>query len=168
MKQLYEITVDGLAATMAARPDETLLEVLRRELKAFSVREACGLGICGSCTVIVDGRQISSCLMLIAQAEGASVETVASMSPDGKLGVIQEAYVAHNAFQCSFCTPGFLLATRQLLEENPAPTRDQIRQYLSGNLCRCGSYLKIEEAVLDAAARLQAADSNEPSPIPAD
>jgi aerobic-type carbon monoxide dehydrogenase small subunit (CoxS/CutS family) len=157
-RRIIAMTVDGLPVEVMARADETLLEALRREVKAFSVREACGLGVCGSCTIVVDGRQVSSCLMLAPQAEGSSIETVASMSEGSDLGTIQEAYVEHNAFQCSYCTPGFLLATRELLHETPSPTRAEIREYLAGNLCRCGSYLKIEEAVLDAAQRLRGGD----------
>ena len=158
MKVLLELQVNGHDEAVAARPDETLLEVLRRELKVFSVREACGLGVCGSCTVLLDGVQVSSCLTLAGQAAGRDVRTVESMLDEGRLHPIQQAYVDHNAFQCSFCTPGFVLATDQLLAEDPDPTPDAIRHFLAGNLCRCGSYLKIEEAVLDAAARLRGAE----------
>ena len=128
-------------------------DVLRRE-HLFSVREACGVGLCGSCTVLVDGRLSSSCLVLAVAAEGASVETLESLRNGPELHPLQQAFVDHTAFQCSYCTPGFVLSARALLEEQPVPTRDDVRHYLAGNLCRCGSYLKIEEAVLDAAERL--------------
>lgn len=155
MTELLELTVNGRTQALAAETDQTLLDVLRNHFKLFSVREACGLGVCGSCTVSIDGRQVSSCLMLAVQAAGTEIETVEALSDGGALHPIQQAYIDHGAFQCSFCTPGFLLATRELLAEDPDPTPDTIRHFLSGNLCRCGSYLKIEAAVLDAATRMR-------------
>jgi aerobic-type carbon monoxide dehydrogenase small subunit (CoxS/CutS family) len=148
------VTVNGQAEVLSVEPGETLLEALRRELRLTSVREACGIGVCGSCTVLVDGRPISSCLLLAVLADGLSIETVESLAPDGALHPIQQAFVDHTAFQCSFCTPGFLLATKALLSENPDPSSSEVRHYLAGNLCRCGSYVNIEAAVLDAAGRL--------------
>lgn len=132
----------------------TLHDALRR-LGLLSVREACGLGLCGSCTVVMDGRLVSSCLVLTGATDGAVVETVEALSPNGELHPLQRAFVDATAFQCSFCTPGFLLAARELLAENPAPSADEVRHYLAGNLCRCGSYLKIEEAVLAAAEAMR-------------
>ena len=154
--ELIEFTLNGREEAVAARPEEPLLDVLRRQFKLFSVREACGIGICGSCTVSVAGRMVSSCLMLVGQAAGSAIETAESLSETGQLHPIQQAFVEHNAFQCSYCTPGFLMATRELLATNPRPTEDQIREHLAGNICRCGSYLKIVEAVTDAAGRLTA------------
>jgi carbon-monoxide dehydrogenase small subunit len=153
--ELIEFELNGRSEAVAANPEEPLLDLLRRQFKLFSVREACAIGICGSCTVTVDGRQISSCLMMAGQAAGRSIETLESLSEGGELNAIQQAFVEHNAFQCSYCTPGFLMATRELLEQNPAPTPDEIREHLAGNICRCGSYLKIVEAVTDAATRMQ-------------
>src|SRR3954447_7366775 len=165
MSELLSFTLNGDPRDVAIREDETLLDVLRRTLKVVSGGGAWGIGVCGSCTVSVDGRQASSCLLLAAQVADRSVETLEAMTEGGRSGddgrapgelhPIQQAFVDHNAFQCSFCTPGFLLATRELLAESPSPTGDEIRHFLAGNLCRCGSYLKIEEAVLDAAARLR-------------
>lgn len=160
MTELLQVTLNGLPQSVAIHEDQTLLDLLRNQFKLFSVREACGIGVCGSCTVAVDGKQVSSCLMLAAQAQGRTVETVEAMSgSDGTgpatLHLIQQAFVDHTAFQCSFCTPGFLMATRELLEHEPDPTPEQVRHFLAGNLCRCGSYVKIEAAVLDAAARLR-------------
>lgn len=154
MSETVSLTVNGRPEALATSGAETLLEVLRRELLLTSVREACGIGMCGSCTVLLDGAAVSACLMLAGLADGRSVETVESLAPDGTLHPIQQAFVDHTAFQCSFCTPGFLLATKALLEEHPRPTADEVRHYLAGNLCRCGSYTHIEAAVLDAAERL--------------
>jgi aerobic-type carbon monoxide dehydrogenase small subunit (CoxS/CutS family) len=154
--ELIEFTLNGREEAVAARPEEPLLDVLRRQFKLFSVRESCSIGICGSCTVSVDGRQVSSCLMMVGQAAGTSIETAEALSEDGHLHPIQQAFVEHNAFQCSYCTPGFLMATRELLATNPKPTQNQIREHLAGNICRCGSYVKIVEAVADAATRLAA------------
>ena len=154
--ELIEFELNGRREAVAAEPDEPLLDLLRRQFKLFSVREACALGLCGSCTVSMDGSQVSSCLVLSGQASGRSIETLESFAEDGQLHPIQQAFMEHNAFQCSYCTPGFLMATRELLSENPSPTADEIRHYLAGNLCRCGSYLKIVEAVQDAAERLAA------------
>ena len=152
--ELIEFELNGRSEAVAANPDEPLLDLLRRQFHLFSVRESCGIGICGSCTVAVDGKQVSSCLMLAGQAAGRSIETAEILSEDGHLDPVQEAFVEHNAFQCSYCTPGFLMATRELLAQNPTPTPDEIREHLAGNICRCGSYLKIVEAVSDAAGRL--------------
>jgi aerobic-type carbon monoxide dehydrogenase small subunit (CoxS/CutS family) len=152
--ELIEFELNGRSEAVAANPDEPLLDLLRRQFKLFSVRESCGIGICGTCTVRVDGKMISSCLMLAAQAVGRSIETVEGLSDDGNLHPIQQAFVEHNAFQCSYCTPGFLLAAQELLEQNPDASPDEVREFLAGNICRCGSYLKIVEAVTDAGARM--------------
>ena len=152
--ELIEFELNGRSEAVAANPDEPLLDLLRRQFHLFSVRESCGIGICGSCAIAVDGTQVRSCLMLAGQAAGRSIETAETLSEGGELHPIQQAFVEHNAFQCSYCTPGFLMATRELLAENPSPTEDEIREHLAGNICRCGSYLKIVEAVTDAAGRL--------------
>jgi aerobic carbon-monoxide dehydrogenase small subunit len=151
---LVSLTVNGRPVEVACHEAETLHGALRR-LHLLSVREACGLGLCGSCTVVLDGRLASSCLVLAGASDGAEVETIESWTSTDGLHPIQQAFVDATAFQCSFCTPGFLLSTRALLEENPTPTADEVRHYLAGNLCRCGSYLKIEQAVLDASERLR-------------
>jgi aerobic-type carbon monoxide dehydrogenase small subunit (CoxS/CutS family) len=150
---VIELTVNGERRAVSTDDCVTLLDLLRARFDTFGVREACGIGVCGACTVAVDGRPISSCLVLAAMADGWTVETVEGLAHDGELDPLQQAFVDHNAFQCSYCTPGFLLMTRALLAETPHPTADQVREYLAGNLCRCGSYTKILDAMLDAAAR---------------
>jgi len=147
------LNVNGRDHKVAVRADETLLQVLRDRLNVLSVREACGVGMCGSCTVLVEGRPLSACLLLAFQVEGKPLVTVEGLTPDGALHPIQEAYLTASGFQCSFCTPGFILATKALLGEFPDPTDDEIREYLAGNLCRCGSYIKILQAVKAAKER---------------
>jgi carbon-monoxide dehydrogenase small subunit len=155
MKKLVTLKVNGWEQEVAVQTHHTLLDVLRKDFKLFSVREGCGIGMCGACTVLIDGKPISSCLLLAPLAAGKEITTVEALGQD-KLHPIQQAFVDYTAFQCSYCTPGFILTTKAFLEENPNPTPDEVREYLAGNLCRCGSYLKILEAVLDAARRLQA------------
>jgi aerobic-type carbon monoxide dehydrogenase small subunit (CoxS/CutS family) len=155
MKQIIKLKVNGSEEEKGVHTHHTLLEVLRAEFKLFGAREGCGIGMCGACTVLLDGKPTSSCIMLASLAEGKEITTIEGLSEPGKLDPIQQAFIDHNAFQCSYCTPGFILSTKSLLAENPVPTVEQIRHYLAGNLCRCGSYYKIQEAVLDVSARLR-------------
>ena len=154
-KRLVRLSVNGFEQDVAVTTHHTLLDVLRREFKLFSVREGCGIGMCGACTVLIDGKPMSSCLLLAALAAGKEIVTVEALAEGDRLHPIQQAFVDHTAFQCSYCTPGFILTTKVLLEENPNPTDEELREYLAGNLCRCGSYVKIAEAVLDAAGRMK-------------
>ncbi len=150
------LRVNGSAERVRARPNHTLLEVLRNELHLTGPREGCGVGMCGACTVLVDGRPVSSCLLPAALAEDHELTTIEGLEgPNGELHPIQEAYVEHTGFQCSYCTPGFILATKALLEECPDVTRDEAKAYLAGNLCRCGSYVKILDSVMDARDRVR-------------
>jgi aerobic-type carbon monoxide dehydrogenase small subunit (CoxS/CutS family) len=137
-----ELILNGRAATLEARTDEMLLSALRRE-GLLSVRETCAIGMCGACTVLVDGRPVSGCLTLTAQVAGREVTTVEGLAGDP----VQRAFAETHGFQCGWCTPGFVLAAKALLEDNAAPTDDEIAEGLGGNLCRCGSYVKIAEAV---------------------
>jgi len=164
MKQIIKLRVNGSEDETAVHSHHTLLEVLRAEYKLFGAREGCGIGMCGACTVLLDGKPVSSCLLLAALAEGKEIVTIEGVGEPGKLHPIQQAFIDHNAFQCSYCTPGFILSAKSLLAENPNPTVEQIRHYLAGNLCRCGSYYKIQEAVLDAAARLRSEAGAPPDP----
>jgi aerobic-type carbon monoxide dehydrogenase small subunit (CoxS/CutS family) len=154
-KVAFTLRVNGQERLVRARTHHTLLDVLRQQVGTASVREGCGVGMCGACTVLLDGLPVSSCLTLAPLAEGREIVTVEGMEgDDGRLHPVQEAYVDHTAFQCSYCTPGFLLTTWALLRERPDATDEEIREYLSGNLCRCGSYVKIVDAVRDARDRL--------------
>jgi aerobic-type carbon monoxide dehydrogenase small subunit (CoxS/CutS family) len=128
----------------------TILEVLRDELGFVGMKEGCGVGTCGACTVLVDGKPISGCLTLAVQVAGKEILTVEGLEKDGRLHSIQHAFIDKRAFQCAYCTPGFILTTVALLNENPNPDDDEIREYLSGNLCRCGSYQNILLAVKSA------------------
>jgi aerobic-type carbon monoxide dehydrogenase small subunit (CoxS/CutS family) len=142
------LRVNGTGQEVDARTDESLLAVLRRELGLQSVRETCGIGVCGACTVLVDGTPMSGCLVLAPLAEGRDVTTVEGLGGDHP---VQRAFAAAHAFQCGYCTPGMILAAISLLEENPMPSEQEVRLALAGNLCRCGCYVKIVEAVLAAA-----------------
>jgi aerobic-type carbon monoxide dehydrogenase small subunit (CoxS/CutS family) len=155
LKKLVKLRVNGWEQELAVATHHSLLDVLRRDFKLFSVREGCGIGMCGACTVLIDGKPISTCLTLAALAEGKEITTVESLGQE-ELHPIQQAFVDNTAFQCSYCTPGFILTTKAFLEENPRPTPEEVKEYLAGNLCRCGSYVKILQAVLDAAERMSA------------
>jgi len=154
-KLTLTLHVNGRSRRVKARAHHTLLQVLRDNLQLFGAREGCGVGMCGSCTVLLDEKPVSSCLLLAPLAEGKDILTIEGLaSPGGELHAIQQAYIDHTAFQCSYCTPGFILTTWALLHEKPRATPEEAREYLSGNLCRCGSYVKIMEAVMDARDRL--------------
>jgi aerobic-type carbon monoxide dehydrogenase small subunit (CoxS/CutS family) len=144
-------TVNGQAVEVEARPDEMLLGVLRRELDLTSVRQTCGVGVCGVCTALLDGEPISTCILLAPLAEGREITTVEGL---GESHPVQEAFVEAEAFQCGYCTPGMILTTKRLLEEDPHPSKEKIKTYMGGNLCRCGCYAKIEDAVHLAAGSI--------------
>jgi aerobic-type carbon monoxide dehydrogenase small subunit (CoxS/CutS family) len=152
-------TINGERMEVAFAPQKTLLEVLREELGLTGTKHGCELGECGTCTVLVDGTPILSCLALAISYAERAIETIEGMAHGAKLHPLQDAFAELGAAQCGYCTPGFLLAARALLDANPAPTRDEIKESLSGNLCRCTGYLKIYEAVERAAERLRIADS---------
>ena len=149
------LNVNGQERIVRARSHHTLLDVLRNQVGLIDTREGCGIGMCGACTVLVDGTIVSGCLVLAAQAEGREILTVEGLvGESGDLHPIQDAYIEHTGFQCSYCTPGFVLATKALLDEQPNPDREDAKSYLAGNLCRCGSYVKILDAVMDARERV--------------
>jgi carbon-monoxide dehydrogenase small subunit len=136
---------------------QTLLDVLRDELHMTGTKEGCGTGDCGACSVTINGRLICSCLMLGAEAEGKSIGTIEGMATGDKLHVLQQKFLDHAALQCGICTPGFLVASKALLDRNTNPTEEEVRFWLAGNLCRCTGYQKIVEAVMDAAKELRGA-----------
>jgi aerobic-type carbon monoxide dehydrogenase small subunit (CoxS/CutS family) len=144
---MIALRVNGATREVDARADESLLAILRREGLA-SVRETCGIGVCGACTVLVDGEPMSSCLLLAPLVEGRELTTVEALGGEHP---VQRAFASAHAFQCGYCTPGMVLTAKRLLEENPRPSEDEIRLALAGNLCRCGSYVKIVDAVVRAA-----------------
>ena len=125
----------------------TVLEVLRDDLGLVGIKEGCGVGMCGACTLLVDGKPVSGCLTLAEQVSGKEIITIEGLAQDGQLHPVQQAFIDERAFQCAYCTPGFILATVALLNENPNPNDDEIRESLAGNLCRCGSYQNIMRAI---------------------
>lgn len=163
-KVTLSLHVNGRAREVEAYPSETLLGILREQLGLKSVREGCGIGMCGACTVLVDRKPISSCLALAASAVGREILTLEGLSDTEAMHPVQQAYMDCSAFQCSYCTPGFIMATVGLLEENARPDRAEAREYLAGNLCRCGSYLEILDAVVLAAERTAEGPQSAPSP----
>jgi carbon-monoxide dehydrogenase small subunit len=154
-KTHIEFTLNGEAVEVAFAPHKTLLEVLREDLNLMGTKHGCELGECGTCAVLVNGRSVLSCLVLGLDAEGRSVETVEGMASPAGLHPLQETFADTGAAQCGYCTPGFLLVAKELLAVNPRPTRAEIKEALSGNLCRCTGYIKIYEAVELAAARMR-------------
>ncbi len=144
-------TLNGRPVEVETPPDRRVVDLLRRDLGLTGTKEACGAGECGACTVLVDGRSRLSCLMLAAQLEGRRLTTIEGLGTPEALHPVQRAFVNHGAVQCGFCTPGMVLAAVDLLERNPAPSREEIRRGLSGNLCRCTGYQKIVDAVQAAA-----------------
>src|SRR6266487_6812098 len=157
------LTVNGEAAEVAFAPHKTLLEVLREDLGLTGTKHGCELGECGTCTVLLDGTPVLSCLALGLACAGRRVKTVEGMAQGGKLHPLQEAFAELGAAQCGYCTPAFLLAAEALLSSSPRATRDEIKQALSGNLCRCTGYIKIYEAVELAATRMRGEDA-QPAP----
>ena len=152
-----EFTLNREAVTLEDVPTTTtLLEVLRERLKLTGTRLTCGIGICGACTVLVEGEALSGCLLLAPMVAGKQITTIEGLeTEDSNLDPVQQAFVDCMGLQCSYCTPGFILATRALLKETPQPTETQIKEYLAGNLCRCGSYYKILDAVKVASERMR-------------
>ena len=149
-------TVNGEPAEFLCEPQHTLLDALRNELHLTGSKEGCGSGDCGACTVIMDDVPVRACITLAAQASGARIRTVEGLASDGGLHPLQKAFKRHHALQCGFCTPGFLTTAAALLEQIPDPTETQVREWLSGNICRCTGYQFIVDAVLAAAREMKA------------
>ena len=157
------LQVNGETQEVAFAPHKTLLEVLREDMGLTGTKHGCELGECGTCAVLVDGKPVLSCLALTLDLEGKEISTVEGMADGAKLHPLQDAFADLGAAQCGYCTPGFLLVAQALLEEKKKPTRDQIKEALAGNLCRCTGYIKIYEAVELAAARMRG-EKAEPKP----
>jgi carbon-monoxide dehydrogenase small subunit len=148
-------TINGNEVEFLCETQQTLLEVLRDELHLTGTKEGCGTGDCGACSVTLDGRLVCSCLVLGVEAQGKSIQTIEGMAAGENLHVLQRKFLEHAALQCGICTPGILIAARSLLERNPDPTEEEVRYGLAGNLCRCTGYVKIIDAVLDAAREMR-------------
>ena len=149
-KTAIELKVNGESHTLEVFPMARLLDVLREELRLTGTKEGCGEGECGACSVILDGQIVNSCLVPIAQVNGATITTIEGVAKGDQLHAVQQAFIDHGGAQCGICTPGMILAAVDLLERNPAPTEADIRNGLAGNLCRCTGYMKIFESVVRA------------------
>ncbi|MCM3761147.1 (2Fe-2S)-binding protein [Alkalihalobacillus oceani] len=152
---MKEMKVNGETYELTAPANRTLLEYIRRDLQLTGGKESCGTGDCGSCSMLVDGEVVKSCLVLAVECENSEITTVEGLADDGVLHPIQEAFVKHWGTQCGYCTPGFVMATKALLDRNPNPAEEEIKHETAGNLCRCTGYVKITDAVKEAAAVLQ-------------
>jgi carbon-monoxide dehydrogenase small subunit len=148
VKRRIELKVNGELFDLEIDEHRTLLEVLRENLELTGTKQSCDEGNCGACTVLLDGKPANSCLLLAVEAQGKEITTIEGLAVGGKLHPVQEAFVAKGAIQCGFCTPGMILSTKALLDENPKPTEEEVRKALEGNLCRCTGYQKIVEAVM--------------------
>ncbi len=155
LKHHVSATVNGDGVEFLCETEQTLLDVLRDELHLTGSKEGCGSGDCGACSVTLDGRLVCACLVLGVEVSGRKVETIEGMAEGDELHPLQRKFLEHAALQCGICTPGFLIAARSLLEQNPDPTETEVRYWLAGNLCRCTGYDKIVRAVLDAAAEIR-------------
>jgi xanthine dehydrogenase YagT iron-sulfur-binding subunit len=148
--RLITVTVNGRTENLRVSPRRTLLHALREDLHLTGAKEGCGVGTCGACTVLLDGRAVLSCLLLAVQAAGRTLETVESRG-DGTLDLLKQTFIQHDAFQCGFCTPGQIMTVRGLLRQTPRPSAGEIRRALEGNVCRCGAYPRIQAAALEVA-----------------
>ncbi len=150
-KQLIQLRVNGDEHDVVVKPNQTLLEVLRENLELTGTKEGCGEGACGTCTVLLNGKPVRSCLTLAIEAQGKEIVTIEGLVSDGELHPVQKAFIEHGAIQCGFCTPGMILTAKALLDENPKPTEEEARRAISGIVCRCTGYAKIVEAIMAAA-----------------
>lgn len=148
MKKQLTLDVNGQLHEVEVESNRLLLQVLRDTIGLTGTKEGCSIGVCGACSVIVDGRLVSSCLTLAAGCQGKKIETIEGLAQDGKLHPLQQAFIEFGGFQCGICTPGQIMAAKALLDENPKPTEDEVKEWMSGNLCRCTGYYKILESVM--------------------
>jgi carbon-monoxide dehydrogenase small subunit len=156
MKRVIELNVNGLSYDVVSSPEDLLIDVLRQKLDLSGTKKGCGQGDCGTCTVLIDGRRALACLTLAIACQGKRILTIEGMEQNGVLHPIQQAFIDKGAIQCGFCTPGMVMSAKVLLDEHPSPTEHEIKLGISGNLCRCTGYVKIVDAVREAAVRMQA------------
>jgi len=154
MKRI-KVTVNGILYELSVQPWETLLDVIREHLGLTGTKEGCGLGECGACTIIMDGKTVNSCLVLAVEADSRVITTIEGLANGDELHPIQEAFIKCGGLQCGFCTPGMIMSTKALLEQNPSPDEEEIRKAIAGNFCRCTGYTKIIESVKVAAKNMQ-------------
>lgn len=155
MKIIVSLEVNGKNIAVEVEEDKTLLYLLREVLGLTGTKEGCGIGECGACTVLMDGKPVNSCLVLAGQADGKEVTTIEGLAENGKLHPIQESFVEVGAIQCGYCTPGMVMSAKALLDNSPAPSSDEIRTAIAGNLCRCTGYVKIIKAIKTAAGKVR-------------
>jgi len=153
MKLQIKLKVNGVEREVYVEPWWSLAEVLREELGLTGTKISCETGNCGACTVLVDGKAVKSCLLLAVKAKGEEILTVEGLAENGKLSPLQEAFIEHFAVQCGYCTPGMIMMAKALLDENPNPSEEEVREAIRGNLCRCTGYVKIVEAILSCAEK---------------
>jgi aerobic-type carbon monoxide dehydrogenase small subunit (CoxS/CutS family) len=151
-------TLNGRLQEIEVEPHELLLDVVRERLGLTGVKRSCDVEVCGACTLLVDGRPVSSCTTLAFEVRGRSVLTIEGLAEDGKLHPLQDAFIEHGGFQCGFCTPGMILAAKALLDENPKPTEEELKHFMHGNICRCTGYKKIIESIMAAAERTRSSN----------
>lgn len=150
-RYMVNLTVNGDAYTAVVRANTTLANLLRDEFHLTGTKKGCEMGDCGSCTVLLDGKPVDSCMVLALEADGNEITTIEGLSPNDKLDRLQESFIEKNAIQCGYCTPGMILAAKALLTKNPNPTEHEVRAAIAGNLCRCTGYVNIVKAIMDAA-----------------
>jgi len=155
MTRLIQLEVNGEIHEVSVKANETLLDVIRYKLELTGTKKGCDTGQCGSCTILLDGKPVNSCLILAMEARGKEILTVEGLAKNGQLHPLQEAFVQEGAVQCGYCTPGMLLSAKALLDENPSPTEEEVKEAIAGNLCRCTGYVKIVTAILAGAEKMR-------------
>jgi len=155
MKKDLKVNINGEYYEVSIEPNTTLIGLLRDELGLKGTKENCGVGRCGACTVLLEGKMVYACLILAMQVEGKKIQTIEGLGGENQLHPLQQSFIDHGAFQCGFCTPGMLMTAKGLLDENPNPSGEEVRKGISGNLCRCTGYVRIIEAILDVADKMR-------------
>jgi len=154
MMREIQLKINGESYDVSVKPNETLLDVLRDKLDLTGTKKGCDTGQCGACTVVLDGKPVNSCLVLAVEAQGKDLLTIEGLASNGQLHPLQTAFVEEGAVQCGYCTPGMILSAKALLDENPTPTEEEVKQAIAGNLCRCTGYVKIVKGILAAAEKI--------------